>query len=97
MTVQALREMDHEVLDIRGILDELDLIMPEMSGKIPIFGMLWISKKEVIKKLATGLSKGKNGTVAAKEDVLRAKEKLGADRLIYPWYISPVSMTIEKW
>ena len=32
-------------------------------------------------KLATGLSKGKNGTVAAKEAVLRAKEKLGGGRV----------------
>ena len=32
-------------------------------------------------KLATGLSKGKNGAVAAKEAVLRAKEKLGGSRV----------------
>jgi len=35
----------------------------------------------MVTKLATGLSKGKNGTVAAKEAVQQAKEKLGADRV----------------
>ena len=35
----------------------------------------------MVTKLATGLSKGKNGTVAAKEAVQQAKEQLGADRV----------------